>query len=138
MNDFYLADVRVALLNDVEFKGDQCSGFQISVSEATGGQWYPEARLATLVTQVPIVFEPCGQGLLSLNLTGRKGKGAFPRIRFSQNSHIKKELDTSDQAINVQIPLENSPLTVTLINPYGKTLEDRNLYVSDLSWRQKR
>ena len=133
-NDYYLADVRVATLENLSLSGSSCKTINVLVPKETGGQWIPENQTATLVSNTPITVIPCAAGTLSLQVVGRAGLGEFPVLNFKQNKIDRLEVRTSKNFQRIQLEINGSPLTVTLMNPYGKTLADRNLNLYSVSF----
>ncbi|WP_339093875.1 hypothetical protein WDJ50_07680 [Deinococcus sp. VB142] len=133
-NDYYLADVRVATLEKFKFLGTGCQAVQVNVPEATGGDWNQEYKIANLVTSVPMTVTPCAAGELELQVVGREGNGAFPVLSFKQGDKVLQTLTTTQKRQRVKLTLSASPLTITLTNPYGRTVADRNLNLRNLEF----
>lgn len=132
-NDYYLADVRVATLSRFRVSGPTCQAVpQITVPPATGGKWYPAADVATLVNEPALTALPCGPGQLTLTLVGREGNGAFPQLSIVQAGKVLAQPVSRALPQTVSLKVGASPIEMTLINPYGKTLADRNLIVTRL------
>ena len=138
-NDYYLADVRVATLRDVDFIAPTCDGFEsVVVPKETGGAWNEVAHVATLVQAVPMTLTPCAAGTLSMRAIGREGQSAFPELQFQQAGKALTTLTTSAEFQKVSLEVGAAPLTITLTNPYGETLADRNLNVRRLEFIPRR
>ena len=133
-NDYYLADVRVATLANLSLSGSACKTINVLVPKETGGQWTPENRTATLVSNTPMTVTPCAAGTLSLQVVGRSGLGEFPVLNFKQNGIDRFKVRTDNNYQRIQLEIDASPMTVTLVNPYGKTLADRNLDLYSISF----
>lgn len=133
-NDYYLADVRVATLENLSFSGSSCKTIDVLVPKETGGQWVPGDRTVTLVSNTPMTVTPCAAGTLSLQIVGRSGLGEFPVLKFKQDQINVLEVKTGKNFQIIQLNINASPLTVTLTNPYGKTLADRNLNLYSVSF----
>ncbi|GAA4018248.1 hypothetical protein GCM10022631_33980 [Deinococcus rubellus] len=132
-NDYYLADVRVATLSRFRVSGPACQAVpQIDVPLATGGKWYPAANVATLVRGPALTAVPCGPGQLTFTLVGREGNHAFPQLSIVQAGKVLAQPVSQAQPQMVSLKVGASPITMTLTNPYGKTLADRNLIVTRL------
>ncbi|MFC3834200.1 hypothetical protein [Deinococcus rufus] len=134
-NDYYLADVRVATLRDITFTGAGCSDLtDVDVPFESAGQWFPEARVATLVRAQPMTVVPCGPGRLTMTVQGREGNHAFPVLEVRQGATHLTTIRTSLQWQPVELNLTGAPATITVTNPYGKTLANRNLTVQRLEF----
>ena len=133
-NDYYLADVRVATLEKVSFSGAGCVNFTVDVPIETGGDWVEQSKTATLVAKVPMTLVPCQAGKLSFQVIGRKGDGAFPVLKVEQAGQVLAALTTSDTRQRVALNVQRAPVHITLTNPYGKTLADRNFSLEGLSF----
>jgi hypothetical protein len=132
-NDYHLADVRVASLRFFRLVTPSCRGFKsVVVPKENGGAWYPAANAATLVRDVPMTLVLCSAGTLSLEVKGREGNRSFPRISIEQGGRILKTLPTTLDWQTVRLESTAAPLTITLSNPYGRTLADRNLDVQQI------
>ncbi|QLG11521.1 hypothetical protein HLB42_12580 [Deinococcus sp. D7000] len=138
-NDYYLADVRVATLRDVAFTAPTCEGFRsVVVPKETGGVWNDVAHVATLVRAVPMTLTPCAAGTLSMRVIGREGQSAFPELQFQQAGKTLKTFSTSAEFQKMSLAVGAAPLAITLTNPYGETLADRNLNVRRLEFIPRR
>ena len=133
-NDYYLADVRVATLEKFKFSGSGCKAVQVDVPAATGGTWRPDYNSASLVSDVPMSLTPCAAGELEVQVVGREGNGAFPVLSFQQGDKVLQTLTTTQKRQRVKLTLSASPLTITLTNPYGRTVADRNLNLRSLEF----
>ena len=134
-NDYYLADVRVATLRDVALVSPTCKGFKsVNVPVESAGIWYPEAHVASLVHSPPMTLLPCAAGRLTLRALGREGNGAFPLLVFRQGGQVIKTQPTDLTWQELSLEVTAAPLTIAVGNPYGKTLADRNLNVSQISF----
>ncbi|GGO19024.1 hypothetical protein [Deinococcus humi] len=134
LNDFYSADVRVATLSYVQLNAPACKGFQsVSVPKGSGNSWYPAARSVSLVNLPPITLTPCGAGELTLKVRGSEGNGAFPILIFRQGERVFKTLTTTSEWQPLSFKLTSAPIDIWLINPYNKTLADRNLKCANWS-----
>ena len=69
-----------------------------------------------------------------MRLLGRKGNGALPILKITQGSRelYRQPVATTWQPLSLNV--QRRPLTLTLINPYWKTLADRNLNVRRLEF----
>ena len=126
-NDFYRSDARVATLDHISFYGTGCNSLKVVVPPATGGQWEPESRTASLVSNVPMTIEPCSIGSLSLHVMGQAGKYILPLIEFRQAGKHLSTVQTTTERQLIQLSVIALPVTISLINPYFKELADRNL-----------
>ena len=134
-NDYYLADVRVATLSRFQVSGPICRAVpRIDVPLATGGKWSPAANVATLVSGPALTAVPCGPGQLTFTLVGREGHSAFPQLSIVQGGKLLAQPISRAQPQTVSLKVAAAPIEVTLINPYGKTLADRNLIVTRLGF----
>jgi len=132
-NDYYLADVRVATLSHFEVKSSTCVGVpQMNVPPATGGKWYPAANVATLVHEPALTAVPCGPGQFTFTLIGREGNNAFPQLSIVQAGKVLAQPISRAQPQTISLKVGAAPVEITLINPYGKTMADRNLIVTRL------
>lgn len=138
-NDYHEADVRVATLRAFKFVGNECQGFKsITVPREAGGTWSAQTLYATLVRAVPMTIEPCGVGTLSVVLVGRPGNSEYPEVTVSQGGRPLAHVRTTDQLQPLSVEVQAAPLTIMMTNPYGKTVGDRNLLVSGLTFRPDR
>ncbi|CAM3709354.1 hypothetical protein [Deinococcus frigens] len=136
LNDYYLADVRVANLRNITLSALTCQGFKrVDMPKAGGGVWTPQASAATLIGAVPMTLTPCAAGTLSLAVRGREAQGAFPVLVFQQGGRILETLSSTLDKQDLRLDLSATPLTITLTNPYRETLADRNLNVRRLVFR---
>ena len=134
-NDYYEADVRVATLRGFKLRGADCQGFtSITVPREAGGTWSAQTLYATLVRAVPMTVVPCGHGTLSVILVGRPGNAAYPEVTVSQGDRTLAHVRTSAQPQPLSVDVQAEPLTITVTNPYFKTIGDRNLLVSGLTF----
>ena len=134
-NDYYEADVRVATLRGFKLKGTDCEGFtSITVPREAGGTWSAQTLYATLVRAVPMTVVPCGHGTLSVVLVGRPGNGAYPEVTVSQGGRTLARVRTAAHPQSLSVDVQAQPLTITVTNPYFKTIGDRNLLVSGLTF----
>lgn len=137
-NDYYLADVRVASLDQIKLDTPGCKDFDVEVPPESAGNWYPQPHIATLVRDPPMILKPCAAGELSMRLRGREGNGAFPNLVFRQGGRTIKTAKTGEDWQPVSLKITSAPLTVSVSNPYGKTLANRNLKVENLSFSATR
>lgn len=126
-NDFYRSDARVATLENLSFSGPSCNNLDVEVPVTTGGLWVPETRTASLVSNIPMTIVPCSAGTLLLRLVGRAGKNVFPLLEFQQQGKLLLSIRTGLNRKAVQLGITAAPLTIRLVNPYFKQLNDRNL-----------
>lgn len=133
-NDFYKADVRIAVLGEVALAAPQCGGrFDVEVGENSAGSWFPQDAVAYLVSDPGSVLTPCGSGVLSAAVWGKPGAGAYPRVEFVQQGRVVATIPTSARRKTVSVEVTGDPLTLRIQNPYAKLLGDRNLYIT--GWR---
>ncbi|UQN09557.1 hypothetical protein [Deinococcus sp. QL22] len=131
-NDYYLSDVRVATLEAFKFTGVRCNEVNIDVPKSTGGEWNTATRTASLIFSVPMTIRPCSAGILSVGVLGRAGLNVFPNLTFRQKNIVLKSIQTSAQPQNIALQVMDTPISVTLNNPYFKQLADRNLNIRAL------
>ncbi|WP_146202785.1 hypothetical protein [Deinococcus irradiatisoli] len=135
LNDFYLADVRVATLSHFRVAGPICEAVpQINVPAASGGRWNPTANVATLLHPPALKVIPCGPGKLTFSLLGREGNSIFPQLSIMQEGKVLSQPFSAAQPEIINLNVSAAPLSITVLNPYGKTLADRNLIVTQLSF----
>ncbi|WP_161882063.1 hypothetical protein [Deinococcus alpinitundrae] len=134
-NDYYLADVRVATLSHFEVKSSQCIGVpRINVTRASSSKWYESANVATIISSSILTAVPCGPGQLTFSLVGREGNNAFPQLSIMQGGKVLAQPLSRAQSQTVSLEVGASPVKIILLNPYGKTLADRNLIITRLKF----
>lgn len=133
-NDFYRSDARVATLENMTFFGSSCGNLDVSVPRATGGQWMPDTKTASLVSSVPMTVIPCSAGLLSLRVVGTAGMNIFPLLEFRQQGKLLLSVQTKTNRKALQLKITARPLNITLTNPYFKQLADRNLQLFSVKY----
>jgi hypothetical protein len=133
-NDFYRSDARVATLENLSFSGLDCKNLNVDVPRATGGQWAPSTRTASLVSSVPMTVIPCSAGTLSLRTVGSNGAKVFPLLEFRQQGKLLLNIQTGVKRKAIQLKITTAPLTITLINPYFKQVADRNLLLFSVKY----
>lgn len=134
-NDYYRADVRVAEVQHIDLKNTDCGGIsRVDVPKATGGIWVPERRYAYLVFDVPMTVTPCAPGTLRMKVSGRPGGGVFPLLEFRQQGHVLLKVRTGETPRWVRLEVGAAPVSITLPNPYGRLVGDRNLNVRQLQF----
>jgi hypothetical protein len=126
-NDYYKSDARIATLENLSFSGLSCKSLAVDVPAATGGQWVPQAKTASLVSAVAMTVTPCSAGTLSLRVVGRAGMNIFPMLEFRQQEKPLLSIQTGLNREAIQLDITASPLKINLTNPYFKQLADRNL-----------
>lgn len=134
LNDFYRSDARVGTLENIRFSGRHCRTFTATVPPKTGGGWYPIGNVATLVSDVPMTLTPCSAGTFRIRVVGRAGNQVFPTLVFSQNGVLLRRVQTQTNRQDIALTVGVEPVTVTLINPFFRELDDRNLYIRRLSF----
>ncbi|MEF2278935.1 hypothetical protein V3W47_11560 [Deinococcus sp. YIM 134068] len=135
-NDYYRSEARVATLENFRVQGAGCQGLRaVNVPPETGGAWWPDLNLASLVSNVPMSLTPCGPGELTLRVLGRAGGGAFPKLTFTQEGRTLLEVETGKRRRAVRVAVTGVPVHITLTNPFFRQLADRNLNVRRLEFR---
>ncbi|MEW6420696.1 MAG: hypothetical protein AB1511_03070 [Deinococcota bacterium] len=133
-NDFYKADVRIAVLEEVALAAPQCEGrFEVEVGQNSAGSWFPQDAVAYLVSDPGSILTPCAAGVLSVAAWGKPGGGAYPTVEFVQRGRVLDVVQTSARRQKVEIEVSDAPLTIRIRDPYARLLGDRNLYVT--GWR---
>ena len=132
-NDYYEADVRVAFLRSISLLNSKCGGrYNVSVPEGNGGDWKPDVQTITIVKSSSIFLTPCGKGDLFFETEGIKGKKEFAIIEIRQSSSLLKQIKLSSSLKSFFLKISDKPIEITLTNPYGKTLADRNLFLDSV------
>lgn len=133
-NDFYEADVRIAVLEEMALAAPQCGDrFDVKVGENSAGSWLLQDATAYLVSDPGSVLTPCGSGVLTVAVWGKPGAKVYPTVEFVQQGRVVATVPTSARRKKVNIEVTGDPLTLRVQNPYAKLLGDRNLYVT--GWR---
>jgi hypothetical protein len=136
LNDYYAADVRVANFERFKFTGIDCNNISVDYPFASGGTVDTNLNLASLYSNEPLIVNPCSSGILEARVSGRKGFGEFPHVTMIQDGKQLLFLKTSMQKTTISLKVSPRPIMIKLINPYGKTLADRNLQILKLKWFQ--
>lgn len=134
-NDFYLTDSRVIFIQGINLYGPGCKELSsIHLTLNSGVEMNPITGIALLASGTPLTFMPCRSGQLRLSLRGQKGNKKFPIFQVSQNGNIIYKNRINKDWIALKLQVEQSPLTFRLVNPYWKTVADRNLNVLDINF----
>ena len=134
-NDYYETDSRVVFLREMKLFGKGCQDYLSPQYEKDKGiNFNPEIHAASLSSELPLTFTPCREGKLRFRVLGRKGKDALPVFQISQGNEVlyKHPVDIDWKA--VQLDVKRQPMTLRLLNPYWKTLGDRNIDVKRIEF----
>ncbi|THF87135.1 hypothetical protein E7T09_08200 [Deinococcus sp. KSM4-11] len=135
LNDFYATDSRVIFLRDIKLSGTGCQDLQkIQFVKGKGIDLDPAAHTASLASGVPLTFTPCRAGELQVLALGRKGRSALPILKISEGGAVLYQRPVGTTWRPLRLNVQQRPLTLQLVNPYWKTLADRNLIVSKLNF----
>lgn len=138
LNDYHLADTRIAILGPIEFISSMCDGFEsINVPKTSGGAWSPSTKTAYLVRSPPMTLIPCGVGTLTMRVRGQEGNKDFPILRIEQNNEVISLIKTKKSTQEIRLPIQPGPVEITIVNPYEMTLENRSLSVQRLKFIPK-
>ncbi|MBZ9753163.1 hypothetical protein K7W42_20205 [Deinococcus sp. HMF7604] len=137
-NDYYRAELRLAQLSSFQLSTQKCTGFEVEFPPETGGIWDRVANTASLAFRVPMTLRPCGPGKLSFQLTGLPGGGIYPKVEIRQGQDIHRVIEARARTKRIELDVNGQPVTLTVINPYNRRVEDRNLLLKDLSFLEKR
>lgn len=138
LNDFYLADVRLAKITLLSGSALECSTeLKVSIPDNSGGIWVPAQKIFTVVRGLVTVDLPCQSGTLKMRVEGRSGGGQLPKIQISGNTNDLqdyREIQLGESSENITLLNTNRRVNFQLTNPYAKTLSDRNLYLKDVTY----
>ncbi|WP_133161851.1 hypothetical protein [Deinococcus koreensis] len=135
-NDYYLADVRVAYLRGLKLTKSNCGNtFKAKVPIDNGGGWFPDSMTASLVRSSPLEIYPCGLGILNMSLDGIKGGGIYPTVNILQDNKILHTIITSQKPQKFSFKVNAGAVVARIANPYGITLQDRNLSISSIIFK---
>ncbi|WP_147364063.1 hypothetical protein [Deinococcus cavernae] len=138
-NDYYLTESRAVFLRELSLMGKGCSSFeQVKLRSGQGTQYTAPTGTALFSGGEPLTFTPCRSGTLRTLILGRVARGVPPAFEIRQGNQILYRGNVSKRWTELKLDIRQTPLTFTLLNPYWKTLGDRNLIVRDLQFRVTR
>ena len=135
-NDYYRADLRLAQLSFFKLSSQTCASFKVEFPPETGGIWNKVENTASLAFRVPMTLKPCGPGKLSFRLAGLPGGGIFPQVVIRQGQDLQKVIEAKAKTQRIELDVSSQPVTLMIINPYNRKIEDRSLLLENLSFLQ--
>ncbi|WP_414657600.1 hypothetical protein ACINK0_06295 [Deinococcus sp. VB343] len=134
-NPYYSIEARVVSLFDVRFQGDGCSSLKVTIPPETGGQWFKDTRSGSIVTDYPMTMEACGKGIIKFSVVGREAQGEFPSIKVIQTSGERTYLINSNiQNLNIETSTAGEIVKISVVNPFSRVNDLRQLKISNLRW----
>ena len=134
LNDYYQADVRIAVLEKVTFKGEGCGTLHAELPASDPGKWLPATEEMYVVTAQPIALNLCSAGTMSFRLSGKPADGVYPTLQFLTGGKVQ-EFMTTRQPRTVNVVLDGSQTEVKLLNPYAKLIGDRNVDITGIQFK---
>jgi hypothetical protein len=134
LNDYYASEVRLAILEQIKFYGKNCSTIKIEVPSGVGGEWIPLLGYLSIVWNVPVIIEPCSQGVLEFQTHGIEAGGKLPVLQLTQTTYKPVKLYLSYKRKLEKINITEKMVQVLIVNPYAKVNGDRNLSVHTIKF----
>lgn len=134
INDYYLSEARVALIKNIHIINECRELNPIALPPKTDNYWDSST---TFTTNSTLTFYPCDQGSLYFEAIGRKVDNVPPILKITQGGKVLDNLEVPEVKKLVKLKVGRGKIDITLINPYFKELEDRNVFVTDLVFYEK-
>ena len=131
-NDLYQADVRIVFFTGISFSRFACRLPNVTIPAENIGQWFADSRTGTLIRAAPMTVTACGAGTLTLNVSGQAGDGSYPVLVVEQAGQRLSTIPTLSKQRTVQVGVQAGPISIRVVNPFGRTVKDRNLRLLNL------
>lgn len=133
LNDFHADEARTLTLKDFGLQG--CPAVEPQVPPATGGQWYPAERIATLQSGVAMTVTACQAGSLSFMLRGQPAGGRYPTLDVRQAGQLRTVQLSGPRYTRVAVRVQAGPVELQLRDPYRVVTGDRNILLTGVRIR---
>ena len=139
VNDYYKADVRIAIFSRPMMSSGACrSIIGVNTPFESAGTWDAIHQVGTVVRRdPPITIVPCTEGKFTFYLKGQAGAGEYPKISISQAGSTIQTCQTGPEFKRLAIKVKNEPIEFSVVNPYAKLIADRNVNVSRISFQAR-